>query len=626
MIKEKLQNIKSSHRTNLENQGSDNLQHGWEIKKLGEVCEIVNGSTPLRSNKDFWENGNFPWFTIDDIREQGRIISKTKQKVTEAALSKLRVLPKDTVLLCCTASVGEYAITKIELTTNQQFNGLIVKDRNILSPEFLMHYCSTLKDKLLNLSGKTTIDFIAIGKLKSLEIPLPPLHEQQRIVSILDEAFAAIEKAKANAEQNLKNAKELFESYLQGVFEKKGDGWEKKKLGEVIEYDKNQNIHKGLPYVGLEHIESNSGRFVGSLEPQVVKSSTFYFNEQHVLYGRLRPYLNKVLLPDFEGHCSTEIFPIKVGKQIAREFLFYWLIAGSTVKKIDATWTGARMPRANMNQVLEFDFAFPPLEEQQTIIRQLDALRAETQKLEELYQKKIDNLEELKKSILQKAFNGELSSSVSASASVGKVIPLRKVNGISATDLQAGITAFALKKHIDKNQQHSFHHVKAEKIVHLSEYILNIDLERNPVKDAAGPNDFPRAKKVESRARKAGFYYVFKNGESYDYQIGRNINSVIQNTLNSLGEKADTLSQIIDLLIPINTQQAEIVATVYAAWNNLLLRGVPFSDEDIVTEARENWHPAKKNFSKDRFFNAIEWIRKNELLIPKGNGKLISKK
>src|SRR5690606_26121070 len=240
MIKEKLQNIKSSHQANLENQGSDNLQQGWEIKKLGEVCEIVNGSTPLRSNKDFWENGNFPWFTIDDIREQGRIISKTKQKVTEAALSKLRVLPKDTVLLCCTASVGEYAITKIELTTNQQFNGLIVKDRNILSPEFLMHYCSTLKDKLLNLSGKTTIDFIAIGKLKSLEIPLPPISEQQRIVSILDKAFAAIEKAKANAEQNLKNAKELFESYLQGVFDpstrsgqgKKGDGWEVRTLGE----------------------------------------------------------------------------------------------------------------------------------------------------------------------------------------------------------------------------------------------------------------------------------------------------------------------------------------------------------------------------------------------------------
>src|SRR5690606_27515984 len=240
-----------------------------------------------------------------------------------------------------------------------------------------------------------------------------------------------------------------------------------------------------------------------------------------------------------------------------------------------------------------------------------------TQKLEAIYKKKIDNLEELKKSILQKAFNGELSSSVSASASVGKVIPLRKVNGISATDLQAGITAFALKKHIDKNQQHSFHHVKAEKIVHLSEYILNIDLERNPVKDAAGPNDFTHAKKVESRARKAGFYSVYKNGDYYDYHQGRNINSVIQKTKNSLGDKADSLSQIIDMLIPMTTQQAEIVATVYAAWNNLLLIGNKFTDEDIVTEARENWHKEKLKISRDKFFNAIEWMQKNELLIPK---------
>ena len=115
-------------------------------------------------------------------------------------------------------------------------------------------------------------------------------------------------------------------------------------------------------------------------------------------------------MPDFEGHCSTEIFPIKVNQQVEREFLFYWLIAGSTVKKIDSTWTGARMPRANMNQVLEFNFAFPSLQAQQTIIRQLDALRAETQKLEAVYQKKIVVLEVLKKSILQKAFAGELKT------------------------------------------------------------------------------------------------------------------------------------------------------------------------------------------------------------------------
>jgi restriction endonuclease S subunit len=202
------------------------MKKDWEIKKLGDVCDIVNGSTPLRTNKDFWEGGDFPWFTIDDIREQGRIISNTKQKVTQAALKKLRVLPVNTILLCCTASIGEYAITEIELTTNQQFNGLVIKNKKEMYPMFLLYFSSTLKDTLSNLSGKATIDFIPISRLKDIEIPLPPLQEQQRIVAILDKAFAAIAKAKANAEQNLKNAKELFESYLQGVFENQGEDWE----------------------------------------------------------------------------------------------------------------------------------------------------------------------------------------------------------------------------------------------------------------------------------------------------------------------------------------------------------------------------------------------------------------
>ena len=88
-------------------------------------------------------------------------------------------------------------------------------------------------------------------------------------------------------------------------------GWTTKRLGDVCDFDKEQGVHRGLPYVELEHIESNTGRFIGSLDPQPVKSSTFRFSTEHVLYGRLRPYLNKAIAPDFEGHCSTEIFPIK---------------------------------------------------------------------------------------------------------------------------------------------------------------------------------------------------------------------------------------------------------------------------------------------------------------------------
>jgi type I restriction enzyme S subunit len=149
-------------------------------------------------------------------------------------------------------------------------------------------------------------------------------------------------------------------------------GWETKTLGEVCVVDKHQGIYKGLPYVGLEHIESRTGRFVGSTEPLAVKSSTFKFSPEHVLYGRLRPYLSKVMLPDFTGHCSTEIFPIKPHPELTREFLQYWFLRDATVEQIDATSTGARMPRADMNAVLDFEFPLPPLPEQRRIVGILD--------------------------------------------------------------------------------------------------------------------------------------------------------------------------------------------------------------------------------------------------------------
>src|SRR5690606_24515157 len=395
-------------------------------------------------------------------------------------------------------------------------------------------------------------------KMRSIPIPLPPLPEQQRIVAILDQCFTAIDKAKANAEQNLKNAKELFESYLQGVFE--NGNWETKTLKEVAKvFGRGKSKHRPRNWEGLyggdyPFIQTGEVRNANKF----ITEYTQTYNEVGLAQSKLwkkgticitiAANIAETAVLDFDACIPDSIIGFEVDEKKADLNFAYYLLQYFKAE-LQKLGKGSAQDNINFGTFENQYFPFPSLKEQQTIVRQLDALRAETQKLEGVYQKKIDNLEELKKSILQKAFNGELSSSVSASASVGKVIPLRKVNGISATDLQAGITAFALKKHIDKNQQHSFHHVKAEKIVHLSEYILNIDLERNPVKDAAGPNDFPRAKKVESRARKAGFYYVFKNGESYDYQIGRNINSVIQNTLNSLGEKADTLSQIIDLLI-----------------------------------------------------------------------------
>lgn len=170
---------------------SDDLPKTWKRFKFKDLFDIVNGFTPLRSNEEFWNKKEIPWFTIEDINSQGRIINHTKQFITKKALgnSSKRLLPPNTVLLCCTASVGEYAITNISLTTNQQFNGLIIKEelKKYILPMYLYEFVKTLKPKLLSKSGKTTFNFLSTKKLSEFEIPIPPLEEQQRIVDKIEQ-------------------------------------------------------------------------------------------------------------------------------------------------------------------------------------------------------------------------------------------------------------------------------------------------------------------------------------------------------------------------------------------------------------------------------------------------------
>jgi len=182
---------------------------------------------------------------------------------------------------------------------------------------------------------------------------------------------------------------------------------ENKKLNEVCAFEKNNRNGKNLPYVGLEDIESNTGKFIGSLDPRSVKSSTFYFTPEHILYGRLRPYLNKVLLPSFTGHCSTEIFPIKVNSSLDRKYLFYWISSDSIVQKINHTSTGARMPRANMNEFLNFEIPLPPIPEQKRIVQILDKAFAAIAKAKANAEKNLKNAKELVESYLQSVFENK---------------------------------------------------------------------------------------------------------------------------------------------------------------------------------------------------------------------------
>lgn len=174
------------------------IPENWKWYRLGELFNIVNGFTPLKSNPEFWEDGDIPWFTIEDVHRQGRFISSTEKFITRKALSKNteRIVPADTVLLCCTASVGEYAYTKIPLTTNQQFNAFVLKEhyKNAVYPLYVFEYAKTLKGSLIDQAGKTTFNFVSVWKLSNMLIPLPPFAEQKRIVAKIEELLPYIDR------------------------------------------------------------------------------------------------------------------------------------------------------------------------------------------------------------------------------------------------------------------------------------------------------------------------------------------------------------------------------------------------------------------------------------------------
>ena len=159
------------------------IPESWCWTRIKSAFDIRNGFTPLRTESRYWNDGTIPWFTIEDIRKNGNIIYNTEQKINKCAVTEERIAPENSFLICCTASVGVYAQTKIPLTTNQQFNALSVKQmyKKLVNDNWLFTIGAYFSDILHSLAGKTTFEFISVKKLSDILIPIPSINEQTRI-------------------------------------------------------------------------------------------------------------------------------------------------------------------------------------------------------------------------------------------------------------------------------------------------------------------------------------------------------------------------------------------------------------------------------------------------------------
>lgn len=392
------------------------MKPGWEIKKLGEVAKAIYGYTEKASSDEIGPK----FLRITDIQDDGvKWQTVPFCKINEDDLKKYKLSDGDIVFARTGATTGKsYLVSKPPIAVFASYLIKVHINYKGLLPEylFLFFQTNTYWDSIAGgISGSAQGGFNA-SKLSELAIPIPPLPEQQRIVSILDEAFAAIAKAKANAEQNLRNAKELFESYLQGVFEEKGEGWEEVRFEDLCKLTRGHNPPKS--------------KFISEPKEGYVR---FYqirdgWADDYAVYVPETPQLHRVGPDDIlmvayrhigkvfrgvSGAFNVALCKItnKDRKKLNDDYLFHLIptdvVKGELMKRSERSL----IPSMSVEHLKEIKIPLPPLSEQQKIVQKLDALSAETKKLEAIYQQKINDLEEMKKSILQKAFSGELKTS-----------------------------------------------------------------------------------------------------------------------------------------------------------------------------------------------------------------------
>lgn len=395
------------------------MKKSWEIKKLSEVCQTGAGGTPLKAHKEYYIGGTIPWLLSGEI-SQGEIFH-SENFITEKGLrnSSARLFPKNTVLIAMYgATAGQVGILRFESSTNQAVCGILPNDCTI--PEYLYYCFLSKKDELISQAVGGAQPNISQIKIKNTLIPLPPLPEQKRIVAILDEAFAHIAKAKANAEKNLQNARELFESYLQNVFANPGEDWEVKIIKEVcelksgttistsLERDKGDVLYTKIADMNLPEntIEINtSSRFVNRNEikqNQIIPEGAIIFPKRGGAIATNKK--RKIIKPTIVDLNTMAIIP---SKKINKNYFFHWF----QLFDLNTISSGANIPQINNYSFDDVYIPYPiSLKEQQAIVHKLDSLSTETKKLETIYQQKIEALDEVKKSILQKAFSGELKT------------------------------------------------------------------------------------------------------------------------------------------------------------------------------------------------------------------------
>lgn len=372
---------------------------GWDYPTIQEICGEVKGSAPIEPKQcyELWSVPSFSDGKPEVVR--GETIGSSKRPVAAGDVLLCKINPRINRVWV----VGEP--NDFEKIASTEWISLRPNNTDRTSPHWLCHYFTTplFRDWITSTVSGTTGSHTRAKPKEVLKqrVPLPPLPEQERIVAILDEAFAAIETATANAEKNIENARELFESQLERAFsgvDSGGvvmEGWEQKILNEACILQRGYDLPKRLRKEGKFSLVSSSGRIDSHSECKAKGPG--------VVTGRSGSIGSVFFIEEDFWPLNTTLYVKEFYDNVPR-FIYYLL------KSIDLSRfaSGAGVPTLNRNHVHSEPIHIPPPHEQERIVAILDEASVRSKQLEQISTDKLEHLSNLRQSLLQKAFIGEL--------------------------------------------------------------------------------------------------------------------------------------------------------------------------------------------------------------------------
>ncbi|WP_428629953.1 restriction endonuclease subunit S [Sphingopyxis sp.] len=513
---------------------------------------------------------------------------------------------------------------------------IVIRPSHEILPEYLYYFLE--REEVRQTGAKVMTGAVGHKRvpqefIESLEITLPSLEEQRRIVAVLDEAFAAITTATANAEKNLANARELFEALLRETLAD-ADG-EETSLGDAA------NIKVGFAFKSNGYTtQADSIRLVrgdnivqGRFRWDDVKRwpgdkaaeyADYSLAVDDVLLAMDRTWVKAGLKfavvgpEDVPSLLVQRVARLRTKKTTSSEYIALQIASAAFIEYVLGIQTGLGVPHISGKQIADFRFVLPDRAKQDEIVRRTKMAKESCEGLARSYESRLLQLAALKQSLLHRAFTGELTVAVATQNTSVANDNFAKPQGT------AQIIAFAYRRHQMQGQQQTYGRVKAQKSLHLVESIGGIDLGRQPMKDAAGPNDFPHMLCAEEWAEAQGFFKFVPraSGNGYDFKKLANYDALWADTVAATERVATALEKAIDPIVPMVSLDAEVFATVHAAWNNLIRDDVAITDDTIVKAARDDWHSAKLKIPEHKFREAIRTI-KAKGMEPDGRAKYV---